>query len=388
MRRHVAVALTLVAALATALPAHAAPGDVSKARDNLRNGQDAALLETLRAVDTKRQRIEESIAAITTKLDRVQRELTALQPKIDAAETALQSASRSLHIADAQLLRAKQKLGLSAAELYAMGQWNDVMTIMNAHDLADVASAQVYIEAVLQSSTRVLKGFRATRETALEQHDLVQAQTAAITAQRRKLEAREADLLDAVQAKQKAANDLTAALVERAEALGAIGHDLNGFTVVSQSFGRATDGIKLLVAAAQQGQAVEDPRQGAIWWPVDTDRISSGYGWRIHPIWKKRSFHTGIDIPASYGTKIRASRAGTVLEVAYVGAFGLVTIIDHGNSIATVYAHQSRTFVRPSDRVQAGQPIGAIGCTGWCTGPHIHFEVWSRGQHTNPGRWL
>jgi murein DD-endopeptidase MepM/ murein hydrolase activator NlpD len=388
MRRHVAVALALAAALAVALPAHAAPGDVSKARDQLRNGQDAGLIETLRAADTKRQAIEESLAGITAKLDRVQRELADLQPKVDAAESALRSATAFLSITDSQLKRAKEKLGLSAAQLYAVGQWNDVMTIMNADDLASVASAQVYIEAVLHSSTAVLKGFRTTHQTALRQKGIVEAQTGAIRSQRQRLEAREADLLDAAQAKQKAANDLTAALVERAEALGAIGHDLNGFAVVSQSFGRATDGVKLLVGAAQQGQAVEEPRQGAIWWPVDGERVSSAYGWRIHPIWKKRSFHTGVDIPAPYGTKIKAARAGTVLEVAYVGAFGLLTVIDHGNSIATVYAHQSRTFVRPGDRVQAGQPIGAIGCTGWCTGPHIHFEIWSRGMHTNPGRWL
>ena len=77
-----------------------------------------------------------------------------------------------------------------------------------------------------------------------------------------------------------------------------------------------------------------------------------------------------------------------VTDVAYMGAYGLVVVIDHGHSIGTVYAHMSRTSVKAGDVVTAGDEIGKVGCTGWCTGPHIHFEVRLASKAENPIFWL
>ena len=88
------------------------------------------------------------------------------------------------------------------------------------------------------------------------------------------------------------------------------------------------------------------------------------------------------------GTTVKAARYGRVIYTGWNGAFGLVVIIDHGNSLATMYAHLSRVFVSAGQRVGTLQPIAASGNTGVSTGPHLHFQVDLQGTPVNPLNWL
>jgi murein DD-endopeptidase MepM/ murein hydrolase activator NlpD len=110
--------------------------------------------------------------------------------------------------------------------------------------------------------------------------------------------------------------------------------------------------------------------------------ISSGYGWR------GRGFHAGLDIANDPGTTIRAARDGVVVSASYDGAYGNAVVISHGNGVTTRYAHCSRMLVSPGQRVEAGQPIGAVGTTGRATGPHVHFEVRVNGSAVDPRGFL
>lgn len=118
-------------------------------------------------------------------------------------------------------------------------------------------------------------------------------------------------------------------------------------------------------------------------------RISSKYGYRIHPVYGTKKFHTGIDIPGANGSPIYSAKAGTVIFAGTKGnGYGNYVVVDHGNGITTLYAHCSNVNVRIGDRVQAGDNIANIGSTGVSTGPHIHFEVRINGKHTDPTQFL
>jgi murein DD-endopeptidase MepM/ murein hydrolase activator NlpD len=110
--------------------------------------------------------------------------------------------------------------------------------------------------------------------------------------------------------------------------------------------------------------------------------VTSEYGRR----WGR--MHEGIDIGGPTGSPIYAARAGTVSSAGRMGGYGLLTLIDHGGGIVTAYAHQSAVSVSPGQSVSAGQRIGSIGCTGSCTGPHLHFEVRVNGSARNPRGYL
>ena len=119
-----------------------------------------------------------------------------------------------------------------------------------------------------------------------------------------------------------------------------------------------------------------------------TGTYTSNYGYRIHPITGKRSFHTGQDIANSYGTKIVAADGGKVVKASYNGAYGNAIVIEHGNGYSTMYAHLQSFSVSVGDVVTQGQKIGEMGSTGWSTGPHLHYEVWYNGNHINPRQFL
>lgn len=130
---------------------------------------------------------------------------------------------------------------------------------------------------------------------------------------------------------------------------------------------------------------------GRISWPL-RGPIMSYYGYRVHPIFRRRKYHTGIDISAPMGTPIRAADGGVVIYAGWRGGYGKVVILSHGNrggrNIATLYGHMSSFAVGSGQPVGKGQVIGRVGSTGWSTGPHLHFEVRVNGATTDPLAWL
>ena len=114
-------------------------------------------------------------------------------------------------------------------------------------------------------------------------------------------------------------------------------------------------------------------------------RLLSGFGRRIHPIYKVPKMHYGIDFTAPKGTPIQATGDGTVVRVENRGTgLGRHVIIDHGWGFQTIYGHMSRIDVKPGQKVKRGQKIGAVGSSGTSTAPHCHYEVHLRGQKVNP----
>lgn len=126
---------------------------------------------------------------------------------------------------------------------------------------------------------------------------------------------------------------------------------------------------------------------GKYMWPVK-GWISSEYGYRIHPIFKTRKFHSGIDIAAPRGRSIVAADSGVVIYSGRFGGYGKTIIIDHGKNQTTVYGHQSRLLVKKGEKVQKGQVVGLVGSTGYSTGPHLHFEIRVGGKVVNPKKYL
>ncbi len=132
---------------------------------------------------------------------------------------------------------------------------------------------------------------------------------------------------------------------------------------------------------------------GPFAWPVPgATRVSSEYGWRIHPIQGTRKFHTGIDIPAATGTPITAAADGTVVFAGWKGGYGNALIISHGGGLYTLYGHCISLTASNGDEVKKGQKVALAGSTGNSTGPHLHFEVRKgtsmNAAHTTPWDYL
>lgn len=109
--------------------------------------------------------------------------------------------------------------------------------------------------------------------------------------------------------------------------------------------------------------------------PLHNGRLSSGFGYRFHPLSGRYQPHAGVDLAAPMGTPVTATADGMVGLAGWVGGYGLTIQIDHGRAIQTRYAHLSVLSVSPGQSVKQGQVIGFVGSTGQSTGPHLHYEL-------------
>jgi murein DD-endopeptidase MepM/ murein hydrolase activator NlpD len=137
------------------------------------------------------------------------------------------------------------------------------------------------------------------------------------------------------------------------------------------------------IRAAQAGDTgpTATPSSAGLIWPVQGP-ITSPFGWR----WGR--MHTGIDIGVPTGTPIHAAAAGRVIYCGWEEGYGNFVVLDNGGNLATAYAHQSAIAVTCGEDVSQGQVIGYVGCTGHCTGPHLHFEVRINGDPVDPLGYL
>jgi murein DD-endopeptidase MepM/ murein hydrolase activator NlpD len=118
--------------------------------------------------------------------------------------------------------------------------------------------------------------------------------------------------------------------------------------------------------------------------PLEFSRVSSGFQMRFHPILKTWRAHLGVDYAAATGTPVRSVGDGVVEFAGWQNGFGNVVILKHQRGHQTLYAHLSKITVRRGQSVAQGQNIGAVGATGWATGPHLHFEFRVNGVHKDP----
>jgi murein DD-endopeptidase MepM/ murein hydrolase activator NlpD len=140
---------------------------------------------------------------------------------------------------------------------------------------------------------------------------------------------------------------------------------------------------KILTLSDGKGIGLEDLVKNYFDFPVRA-AITSPFGYRMHPIFRVRSFHSGVDLGARYGTPIKASNGGMVIYAGWYSGYGKTVIVSHSNGKSTLYAHQERIAVSTGQKVAQGQIVGYVGSTGYSTGPHLHFEYRLDGKPQNP----
>ena len=126
---------------------------------------------------------------------------------------------------------------------------------------------------------------------------------------------------------------------------------------------------------------------GNMIWPLQGP-ITSPFGWRTHPIFGTKRFHSGLDIGGDYGLEIHAAKSGVVTHAGWIGGYGNTVMIDHGGGVVTLYGHNQSLAVSVGENVRQGQVISYCGSTGNSTGPHCHFEVRLNGEPVSPYNYL
>jgi murein DD-endopeptidase MepM/ murein hydrolase activator NlpD len=175
------------------------------------------------------------------------------------------------------------------------------------------------------------------------------------------------------------------------ESLEADGEPMRAGRVLSAEFvnaGKTFQAMWFQVPGASKGAYYtpngDSLRRAYLASPLEFSRVTSGFKMRFHPILQSWRAHLGVDYAAPTGTAVRSVADGEVEFAGVQSGFGNVVFVRHRNNHSTVYAHLSRIGVRKGERVEQGQNLGAVGATGWATGPHLHFEFRVNGAHQDP----
>ncbi|HEY8343981.1 MAG TPA: peptidoglycan DD-metalloendopeptidase family protein [Bacillota bacterium] len=334
---------------------------------------------------TKKKRQEKSVLNSLTKaqkeLDRIERDLEYLNAKLRSAEQNIAKLEKEMaeiererRILEEQINNRQNLLNQRLVAAYKYGFSGYLEGLLSARSFADFVSKFEAISYFLRNDLLLLNEVEATREE--------------ITAKQKEYEVKKESLQDQrnnyYKLKTQAAKnqEQKVVLISKAKReLQIIQSDRKKLETALDELEKTSKEIEEQIKRKQHsGEALGS---GQMIWPVKA-RISSNFGWRMHPILKKNKFHSGIDLAVPTGTAVAAADSGRVLVSGWNGGYGYFIAIDHGNGISTAYGHNSRLLVKEGDIVTKGQTISLSGNTGLSTGPHLHFEVRKDGKPVNP----
>lgn len=399
--------LLLALGAVAAAPAFAGLGDRKADID----ARLAGLRSSIAQHQALQRRLNGQIEDLTTQIRGLERrvgdvssQLSALQQDLELRQRRLAKLNELWKVQTARLGTLKQayrlsvrRLNLRLVNMYKQNAPTAVDVVLQSRSFDDVLDQLDYLGAVARQDKKI--AFEVG--LAKRQVKLARARTLAVkqgvAQQARAISAREQQqryLRDQLLASRGALAGTKAAKSGRLRTTRArIAADL----AESQSLEAASAEIEARLRAAAEKQAATEKQaptdegtptappppasSGGLIWPVSAP-ITSPFG----PRWGR--LHAGLDLAAPMGTPIRAAAAGTVLVCGWMSGYGYIVVIDHGNGLATAYAHQSRIAAACNQQVAQGQTIGYVGNSGISTGPHVHFEVRLRGTPVDPLGYL
>ena len=335
------------------------------------------------ASQARQDELEEQLADVEADQAEAQQRRQLLQAQLDAINNEIENIDKQIAYYDAEIAQKEEEQAEAEAneeaqyELFcqrvrAMEEEGTVSywsILFNSESFSELLDRLADIDAVMAYDNQVMDELIAIRE------EIIALRTQLETSRAEEQAAR--DQQAAKQAEQQAK------VAEAQELLDQINADVAEVNRQLDAESEAAAEIQAEIAQKQK-QLEEQRRQNNITidsetsylWPLPGYyRLSSLFGYRIHPITGKAHSHTGIDIPAPGNTPILACKSGQVVTSAYHYSYGNYVVIDHGNGNSTLYAHMSSRAVSEGDMVTQGQTIGYVGTTGSSTGNHLHLEV-------------
>ena len=386
-------ALAVTVSLLVAAPAGADLGsDLSEIQDQIDDLESA-----IDAAEGARTEFVTTVLETARRLEAVAQELLAAQQRLADTESAIVTTEALLidlvermDVRQGVILqlradagRERQAAVARAVNVY-MSAHADVSVRFAGGDDPDSGVGIVYADRVQTAADQVIAEYELHRFQEEQEVGRLEAEEKEAEDQRETLRVQQAEG-EAIAAEVAArAAEVEVQLAEQRSLLARMEREIAHFEGEIASLAREEDLIRALIAQEQSGGG-EAP--GLLLRPVPGG-VSSGFGWRIHPIYGNSRLHTGWDMNASCGEPIVAGAAGRVFFSGWKGGYGNSVMIDHGGGLSTLYAHQSALGVVYDQQVVTGEVIGWIGTTGTSTACHLHWEVRVNGVPTDPSPWV
>ncbi|MGI9623154.1 MAG: peptidoglycan DD-metalloendopeptidase family protein, partial [Acidimicrobiales bacterium] len=353
--------------------------------------EEAAALEELGVALEVLERLNAQLDALRVRLGEVQLRLSAARVDVGFAEIREQVAAETLEDVSTELAYQEERLRSQAVDAYMGGDDVELATsaaLLSLDNYADVETARTYASAVLGDQLATVDQVDALREAVVILTEVVAEIEAATQV--------EVKRVGAIELQVEALIDQQDELVAQSELeTELVAEDIAGIQARKQVYanelritgvGGGPIGETLRSRQADQEAPANPFRSFEL--PLESTRIASPFGPRVHPIFLDTRLHAGVDMTGSAGEPILAAGDGVVVYAQEARGYGNTVVIDHGNTLGTLYAHMTADTVFVGMEVVAGDIIGFVGSTGFSTGPHLHFEVRIKGQPVDPMPYL
>ncbi|MDI3535405.1 MAG: hypothetical protein PWQ82_1770 [Thermosediminibacterales bacterium] len=349
--------------------------------DDLREKQEQ-IEQKIKQQKQRLEQVKKQQKTVLTELDQIERELEATKEDLENIQDELIKTEQNLALTEEELEEAQKKADEQFENMkerlkvmYKKGPVDYLDVIMGSKSFTDLVTRIEILKRIIDYDRNLLNELRKSRDLVAEKKASLEEQKAQIIAVKQEISSKKRK----IEAKAAARESLLEKLVRNKKA----------YERALDEQEKALEELNRKIAEIQARQKKGYMGTAKFVWPTPGyTRITSPYGWRIHPILKTKRMHTGIDIAAPMGSKIVAATHGEVIYAGWLSGYGNTVILDHGGGISTMYAHASKLLVRAGQKVKQGDTIAKVGTTGLSTGPHLHFEVRENGKHTNPLKWL
>ena len=358
---------------------------ISGLRDSIQRAKarEGVLTSEISDASSRIDALGGDITVLSDKLAVLERDLAAHRSRLARLQARLREQAATLRRLTLQHTVAQRRLEERLVQLYESNEASELEILLQAQTFSDLLEQLDYFRAIGQQDKRIadtIKRLQTEMRLARQQTASTKAEVSkatAILAQKTEEQRAARAALLARQAALAAARDSKQGLLaDVKQERHADEEDLEAMQAASAAIAAQIQGAQ----GGSSGSGGGTPSSSGLIWPV-SGPITSGFGWR----WGR--MHEGIDIGAPCGTPIHAAASGTVIYSGWMSGYGNFVVIDHGNGLATAYAHQSAIYVSGGS-VSQGQVIGAVGSTGHSTGCHLHFEVRINGTPVNPLNYL
>ena len=372
--------------------------------------QEGVLTQQITAVSDKISALQDNVSRAQSQLSTLEDQLAASQRKLDRVTELYKLQTRKLKLLRKNYAIALERLDKRVLQAYETPDPDALDVLLSATSMSAMLSDIEYLAQIgaqdRHVSTQLDQAKRAVA-AARERTRVLKGQVADATASiRQRTEQQHAVTIALISSQEQ----LAAARASKRDTLSSIQVDERQFVGEATQLEAASSALQARIQAAERAAAERaaaaraaapapapssgssgssgtgHPSSSGLIWPVNGP-IASPFGSRCLPN-GDCSFHPGIDIAVPAGTPIHAAAAGSVIYAGWMSGYGNLTVIDHGNGLATAYGHQSSIGVSLGQSVSQGQVIGYVGCTGYCFGPHLHFEVRVNGVPVDPLGYL
>ena len=364
-------------------------GQISEAQDE--KNQLSSALTDIKALkgelEKEKANLENYVVALDNNLAEIQKKISELNGMIVEKEEEIRVTEGEL---EAAIQKQEEQYAAMKLRIQMMYEQNDnyyLETILRAESFADLLNKLDYIQMVMDYDDQKLQEYILIRQYVEVCKEELNAEKEVLDEAKAGVEQEEASLAQLISDKE---TEIVAKQGDISNKEAAIAE----YEAEIQAQNELIASLEAAVAAERKKLAEENAKKltydgGMFAFPAPSyTRISDDYGNRIHPTLGVEKFHNGIDLAAPNGSPILAAYDGEVVAASYSSSMGNYVMIDHGDSLYTIYMHASALYVSKGDAVTKGQQIAAVGSTGRSTGPHLHFGVRKNGGYVSPWGYL